>query len=342
MNEARNAGDIAAKMIDRWTWWRKALANPAEIGRSLPVHDGDAQVGYYRARSKDGAWEPVAIWVADGGDLVALRNGREVRPDSIWTFCCRHPVTYEQYTDAMAAGRFDDEPPEAPGVGHNSGDLDAFEAMRQELAGEAEMAEDFLKQEVKTAAQADKCAVWAKRIADLSKRADNERKVEKEPHLQASRAVDDRWRDVIDGSKDLSAKLKKHIEPYLIAQRKAEQERVRKAEEEARRQRAEAEAAARAAMEGDEKAAKAARDAQEKAAEAERQAQAKNASAGRTGARVALRTVYVAVITDYDAAYAALKDNPDMKAMVQQLADRACRAKVPLAGVKFEETQKAA
>ena len=63
---------------------------------------------------------------------------------------------------------------------------------------------------------------------------------------------------------------------------------------------------------------------------------------GATGRVITQRKVKVATITDYDKALGALKDHPDMKALVQQLADRACKAGVPLAGVTYSEKMEAA
>ena len=65
-------------------------------------------------------------------------------------------------------------------------------------------------------------------------------------------------------------------------------------------------------------------------------------SGGALGKAVSLRTVKVATITDYDKALVALKDHPEMKELVKKLADRACKAGVPLAGVEYSTTQVAA
>ncbi|NTG00165.1 hypothetical protein G6L30_08530 [Agrobacterium rhizogenes] len=74
----QSIGALASKIVDRWSWWRAALKNPAAIGKTLPVHDGDAQQGYYRAKNKDKSFDPVAIFYPEGSDeLVAYRSGRE-------------------------------------------------------------------------------------------------------------------------------------------------------------------------------------------------------------------------------------------------------------------------
>ena len=78
------------------------------------------------------------------------------------------------------------------------------------------------------------------------------------------------------------------------------------------------------------------------AQEAEKAAEVKNASAGRTGARVSIRTEKRAKVVDYHAAAKALVDanHKDMLATIDQLAQRAVKAGVPLAGVEVETVEK--
>jgi hypothetical protein len=68
---------------------------------------------------------------------------------------------------------------------------------------------------------------------------------------------------------------------------------------------------------------------------------AKVKSGGASGKAVSLRTVKVATIVDMDAALMALKAHPEMREFVQKLADRACKAGVPVAGVTYSEEQRA-
>ncbi|MFO1148312.1 MAG: hypothetical protein U1E62_08040 [Alsobacter sp.] len=73
--------------------WRKALA-----GQPIPLHENDPQEGFWRLRQRrDGAWLPVAIWREPDGELQALRDGEPADPQDLWTWCCRHPVSYEAY-----------------------------------------------------------------------------------------------------------------------------------------------------------------------------------------------------------------------------------------------------
>lgn len=334
-------GDIAAKIVDPWAWWRDALA-----GNFGPIHDGDPQQGYYRVRRKDGPWEPVAIFYPEGSaELVAYRGGNEVRPEDIWTWCCRNPIEYEAYEKARTGGGFDDEPPAPAGIGDNSGEADPFDALKIELAGESEQVADFLKGEVKTQAAADRLGIWAKRLTDIAKRADNQRVSEKEPHLAASRAVDDKWRGIIADAKDWAAKAKNATQPFLIAKKRAEEARAREEAAKAAELRRQAEEAARATAktnQADEEAEAKRAELIRQAQEAEEAAKVRNAQAGRTGAKVSLRTEKRAKIVDFDACLAALKTRAEIKELVQSLANRAVKSGFDLPGVEVETIEKVA
>lgn len=330
-------GDVAEKVVDTWAWWRNALA-----GNFGPIHS-EPEWGYYRTRAKNGPWEPVAIWQDDEGNWLAYRNGREVQADAVWTWCCRHPIEHAAYEKAMAGEGFDDEPPAPAGIGDNSGEADPFDSIKIELAGEAEQVADFLKTEVSTQAAADRLGIWSKRLTDIAKRADTQRTVEKEPHLAASRAVDDKWRGIIADAKDWAAKAKKATEAFLIAKKRAEEARAREEAAKAAELRRQAEEAARSAQkaeqpneEAEAKRAELIRQAQE----AEKAAEVRNAQAGRTGAKVSLRVEKRGEIVDYDALLTALKDRAEIKELVQSLANRAAKSGFELPGMKIVEIEK--
>jgi len=348
-------GDIAARVVanaDPYAYWNKALALGGgrqltrEQSKSLNITT-EPKCGFYRKRNKDGADIPVAIWVDDSG-FVAKAGERMVDPDDIWTWVCSWPISHETYETIMAGGAWADDAPVAdPVIGHNLPD-DPHEAAKIEFAGEKELAEEFLKKPVTTQAQADQAAVWAKKLSDLHSKVDKMFRAEKDPIVVAGREVDEkyRWREE---PKALSTKLKRAQDDFLREQDRLEQERQRKAREEADRVRREAEEAARKAAESDQQSAKereaAKAEAERLAAEAaakEREAQAQKVSAGRTGARTSLRTYVSARIIDYDKAVVALKDHPDMRSLVEQLANRAVKAGVPVAGIERVEEKRAA
>ncbi|MGV4796171.1 hypothetical protein [Rhizobium sp. F40D2] len=333
--------------VNAWLWWQNALE-----GNIGPIHDGDPQQGYYRTRFKDKPWEPVAIWFEDG-KWHAMRGDHQVDASDIWTWCCRNPITYEAYNKAIEGAGWDDEP-EAPAIGHNL-PTDPFEALQVEFAAEREQAEAFMKKPITTQAEADRAAIWSKRLSTIAKKATDLHKVEKQPHLDAGRNVDNKWRDLKEEPDALSKKLKRHMDAFLQEEARKERERQAAARAEADRIQREADAARvaaeKAAAKNDNDAAsiaaqnnaiaEAERLAQQ-AAQAERDAQARNASAGRTGAKVSLRTFVFAEITDFDALLLALRDRVEIKEVVETLANRAARSGVELAGMAIRSEQRAA
>lgn len=341
----KQVGEVAAAIVDRWAWWQNALKG--EFG---PIHHEPNQ-GYYRVRPKDGQWEPVAIWFdTDRHEWIAYRSGREVPADDIWTWACRNPITYEAYEKAMAGEGFSDEPEKAPDIGHNSGEADPFDTLRIEYLGEKEMAEAFMRKPVKTQDDADKVAIWAKRLTAIKTKAEGLHKVEKQPHLDAGRVIDDKWRELKTEPDELAKKLKQHVKPFFDEQRLAEEDRQRLAREEADRKRREVEDAARAArhadvLESDEVAA--ARQAEidrlaREAAEAEREAQAQRITAGRTGARIGIRVEKIGVVTDYAKAAAALSamKHKDFIELIDKLANRAAKNGMAFDGMEIQEIEK--
>ncbi|WEA24065.1 hypothetical protein [Rhizobium binxianense] len=333
--------------VNIWAWWQAALA-----GNIGPIHDGDPQQGYYRTRFKDKPWEPVAIWFEDG-KWHAMRADRQVDASEIWTWACRHPITYEAYTKAIEGAGWDDEP-EAPAIGHNL-PSDPFEALKIEFAAEREQAEAFMKKPITTQAEADRAAIWSKRLSTIAKKATDLHKVEKQPHLDAGRNVDNKWRELKEEPDAISKKLKRHMDAFLQEEARKERERQTAARAEADRIQREADAARvaaekAAAINDNDAAAIAAQNnaiaeaerLAQQAAAAERDAQARNASAGRTGAKVSLRTFVFAEITDFDALLMALKDRPEIKEVVDTLANRAARSGVELAGMAIRSEQRAA
>lgn len=348
-------GNVAqVSIIERWQWYHRALADPALInGKTLLVHPGEFELGYYRMRTKGGQWIPVAIFPNDDGVVGAQVGDLPWNPNfdlpNLFQRCCRFPISYEAFVKAIEGGGFDDEPP-APTIGDNSDGADPLEALRIEYLGEKEQAAECLKKPITTQAEADRAAIWAKRLGDIAKRATDMHKVEKQPSLDESRRIDDKYRELKEEPAVISRNLKRHQDAFLNEQRRLEEERQRKARAEADRIQREAAQAARdaevaAATVSDEdaqkKQAEAARLA-EQASAAEREAQARTVSAGRTGARTSLRTFKVAKVTDYDALLMALKDEPEIREAVLRIANRIAKVtpSSPLPGMEIVTEQR--
>lgn len=332
-----------------YEFWRKALKDPTKIGTDLPVHENDPQPGFYRMKNRHGDMVPVAIWINGAGETVARVSDRmHDFPSEVWTFCCRNPIEEQVYRGVIAGGSWPDSPPENPGIGHNMPD-DPFEALKAELEGEVEIARDLLKKPVENSDDADKVANFANRVSAINKKADELFTVEKRPHLEAGRAVDEKWRPVRETAKVLASQLKAHVEKFLKEERERERERQRIAAEDAAAKRRAAEEAAKKAADvspnpDDPEMIARQQEAErlkEEALKAEREAAERRVQAGRTGSKVSLRTVKSARIVDYDKLVEALKGRDEMKELVQSLANRSARSGVDLPGMEIVTEEKA-
>lgn len=325
---------------DPWGWWRAACATPHLIGtESLPVHS-EPRHGFFRVRRKGGQWEPVQIWRDDSEVWHGMRNGREVDAKAVgdlWIWACRAPISDADYDAALGGAGFVDEPERAPGIGHNLAEADPLDALTIEYLGEREQADTFLKSPITTQADADRAAIWARRLADIAGKATALHKVEKQPSLDEGRRIDDRWRDLREGAAGMSQALKRHQTAWLRELERRENVRVAAATAEADRLRKEARAAALAAEAAQLPAQIA--DAGRKVAEAQeaaRQAEFRPAASGRTGARTTLRNFTSAEIVDFDALLMSLKDRAEVRELVQRLADALARAGAEVPGMKIK------
>ena len=171
------------------------------------------------------------------------------------------------------------------------------------------------------------------------KAADTERAAEKKPHDDAAKAVQVRWKPLLDKCDMAAEEIKRLLTPYRTAKQRAKDEAARKAREEAEAKRLEAEAALRQSDD---------LEARFEAEETLKQAQKLAAVANRIDrTATGLRTHWEAEITDRKAALLHyLKEQPEaFVTFIQELADRdarneATRRDIP--GVIFHERKKAA
>lgn len=302
-----NAGTAAANPFD---WWRANLRG--EIDR---LDLGHAPCGFFRLRKRDGDLLPVAVWQEEGvrwakvgtEEPICLAEGEQEFCERVIAFCWRSPITEEVYFAVSEEGApWPDLPPERTADYANM-PSDPLEALRIELEGERIEAEAWLSgSPIADQAAADRAANWALRFAEMEKRAHEGRRAEKVPHEKAAKEVDARWRPVQDGAAALKARLTEAQTPFLVEKRR--------------------------------------REAQERAAAAqagEAVRPAASASAGTAGRKTSLRVVRTAEIDDFDAALMAAKDHPDVRALIQQIANRSAASGIALPGTRIVTTEKA-
>lgn len=170
-----------------------------------------------------------------------------------------------------------------------------------------------------------------------SKDADKARAAEKKPHDDAGKAVQAKWKPVIDKADRGVTECKAALTPYRIEKQRIADEAARKAREEAEAK----QAAAQAALQQS--------DDLESRFQAEQdleQAKKLTAVANKIDrSATGLRTSWEAELTDKTAALRHyLKTQPgEFETLIQTLADRDARgARPPVPGVLYQERKKAA
>jgi hypothetical protein len=232
-------------IVDDWKTWRDAVA----ARKPVDVPKGQVALGYYRAR--DG--ECIAFLPGDDGPTMWRSSDKflPIQADAIvdaFSWVSMNPVSYEDAQAYADTGRWPDQiaPVEI------DADLAPHERADAELSAQREaMAKWFAEVgTIKTQDQATKAGNFADVFAKLEKASDEARKLEKEPHLEAGRAVDAKWQPVVKRAGELKAWAKKATEPFLIAERarivaeeKAAADARAKAAAEAEQRRRQAEAA---------------------------------------------------------------------------------------------------
>jgi hypothetical protein len=330
---AQSIGALASKIVGPWAWWQAALKNPAAVGKTLPVHEDEPQQGYYRTKNRDKAFEPVAIFYPEGSDqLVAYRNGKEVLPDTVWTFCCSYPVTYQAYNDALAGkGWADDDAVVAaqisapePTIGDNSGEVSATETLKDQI--DAALAGTKAYETISDDKTAEKALSLRNRLNELSKDADKLRTEEKEPHLKASKAVDAKWQPLVKKAKEGADKVRDAIGSWETVKLQRRREEERKADE-ARR------AAEQAARE--QQTDTAVLEAPKVEVQPDAAPSTVRASYGKA-ASVSVKMV-VKDVTDWSALAVYMSNHPDCQDMLRKLAQRALDSGRTVPGITTEE-----
>lgn len=323
-------------MADVYQNWRDRLA-----GKDVPVHADRPDPGYYKVRDgRDGPWKPCAIWYPAGSNDLTCRVGSDARdPLVTWTYAAKNPISKDAAKFAFDNGYFPDEP--KPRIGDNSRDL----SLAEEIKDAAEQAADWLKGGIKTDTDCDLAANWRQRLLDLKKKAELEHKTEKQPHLDAGRVVDAKFKPLIDIAASAADAVRAVLTKYMAAKEareraeaeakwKAEQERVR-----VERERIEAER--HTLMENDPIQALTSPQPEMPEMPAAPEPVKINAG-GQRGRKTGLRTVKKVRVTDHAAALAFFSEAPEVRELVSKLATRLVLAGGTVPGADIYEEKVAA
>lgn len=232
-----------------------------------------------------------------------------------------------------------------PGVGHNQ--PPAIEAFSMALDDAYSTAKDFLDgAPIENQGQADAVGRILSEVKKLRKDADAARADEKAPHLAATRAVDAKWKPLLDRCDAVEKAAKAPLTAYLNKLAEEQREAERKAREEAERKAQEAIAAQRAAATSGDLSAVEEADARQEAADkaAKEAAAAAKVKAHVSGVdrAVGLRTYKVATVVDRKKLleWVMWNDAPALTAWLEEYARKALPAELP--GVQVTTERKVA
>lgn len=325
-------------MSNIWQWWQDALA-----GKAPAIDANTPQCGFYKKRDgKGGKWLPVMIRFDDNGALrCRVGDDSAADPFDVWTWCAGNPVSKEAAKVAFETGSFPGDVELAP-VGHNSGDLSLAEQIRDYAA----TALGWLnKAGVKDKQSSDMAANYRAELLRLSKEADRERETEKRPHDEAAKAVQAKWKPLIDEATGAANTLRDELTKWMRAE-EARLEAERRAKWEAEQKEAAAERKRiedeRAALMRDDPISALTSPEPELPAAPQPPEPVKVNAGGQRGRAAGLRTVTKYVVTDHTKALAFFAESEDVRELVQKLADRASKAGVAVPGVEKQETKVAA
>ncbi len=315
-------------MTDIWQWWREALA-----GNDVTVEEGNPQCGFYKMRKgKDGPWLPVMIRM--DGDEMRCRVGADsgVNPSDVWLWCAKHPISKDDARHAFGTGSFPGDAPAS--IGNNSGEL----SLADQIKDYAQQALDWLRKfGVKDEKTKDMAANFRAELLRLSKEADTQREAEKRPHDEAAKAVQAKWKPLIDTSKNAADEIRDALTAFMTAEkRRLEAEQLAKWEAERK-----AAAAARAEIEAqratqmcDDPIAALTSPEPELPMAPPPPEPVKVQAGGQRGRKTGLREVTRYVVTDHKAALAFFADSEDVRELIGKLAERASKAGVAVPGVE--------
>lgn len=346
---------VSSPDIDPYAWYDSAMN-----GVVGPCASDCPQTGWYRHRRlispkgvtpKRYEWEAVAYWKdSKSGEQRCHINGKSpsdpLRMFEIWPFVYQHPISEETYHTFIQIGRWPETNEVLADLDRRSNEAppdDSFEGVRDRIDALAAEAVRLIKGgPAKTKAQADAAADVAVRLGELFSLSDKLRKKEKQPHLDAGRDVDAKWnalRKEAEVYKDIKNSV---VQPWLAA----ENARLKKIADDAERERLAAEAKAipqeahGAARETPSTGGVTAAATSHVVTQSAPPPSFAPAKAG-TQKTVSSRVEYVAVIDDYALALAHFADHPDIKSVVQNLANKQAKAQMTVPGCRIVEHGKA-
>jgi hypothetical protein len=305
-------------MTDPWSWWADKLA-----GKPVQMNPGNPHAGFYRMPRKAfyGArktFTPVAYWPGTNGKGEPVMHCRfgddDVTPErgeEIWERVGNHPVSEQAYRAVAQDNKpWPDEHKLVP-MGDNlpPEDEDTYESLKDKIENLGHEAKRRLDDgpPITDQDEANQIANLADRLAELWKRADTLRKAERKPHDETLKTIQKKWSGILllaESYRNLKYGL---LTPWLKRVGQAQKEQAEAAE----------------------------------AAGTPAAAEPSRPRAGTRGRAMSLKTLKRAEIADYDEALKFFAQNPEIKQLVQDLANRWVRTGQAVPGTKVIEEQSA-
>lgn len=321
---------------DVWQWWRDALA-----GKAPAIDVNSPQCGFYKKRDgKGGKWLPVMIRYDDIGELrCRVADDSAADPFDVWTWCAGNPISKEDAKHAFEMGGF---PGDAPSIGDNSGELNLSEQIKEY----ADQALGWLRSNgVKSKTDSDKAANYRAELNRLAKEADSARELEKRPHDDAAKAVQLKWKPLVDQAKAAADEMRTALTVFLRdeeARLEAERHAKWQAEQKAITAAREAAEAEQAKLMRDDPIAALTSDPVELPDMPPPPEPVKVQAGGQRGRKTGLREITRYVVLDHAKALAFFADSSDVRELIQKLAERASKSGVAVPGVEARTEKVAA
>jgi len=205
----------------------EAYQRVAELGLDWPdafdlgsVTEGLAQDGFKPSAET----QSVDIQFAADADKTNRNASEYVRPQaadiSFGANSRKVKLTLNQLVsdDTESSGmRF----PEPDRMGHNQQSLGKHEVLAEMLTDLLEEADTWLSGvgAIDNQNTANQAGHFAERFGSLEKEAEEARTVEKRPVLEQGRMIDGKWKPIVTGATDGKKRMKRAVEPFLIAER---------------------------------------------------------------------------------------------------------------------------
>lgn len=203
-------------------YWELALAGRADLWHGPdPIMHPEPQFGYWKARTRDGKWEPVVIMPCydDTTKKKAIRGAHRVTvpAEDAWTYCAANPVSYEDYKIAYETGKFPGEI-SLPGPGHNLPQDERGEWVRYhiiDITGKVEKAMRGIAPADLSQVTANELANHMKLLLSLHKEGEGIVKANCEPWVAAQKAEKELWSGALNAARDTVVAIRAKLGGYL-------------------------------------------------------------------------------------------------------------------------------